>query len=37
MKAICNLHKTELVYDYEVGEWACMNCGYLYDEYTLVG
>ena len=35
MKAICNCGK-ELIFDKEVNEWACINCGYMYDEYELI-
>ena len=31
-KAICNCGK-ELIFDKKVNEWACINCGYMYDEY----
>jgi len=34
MKAICNCG-LELIFDKEVGEWACINCGYMFDEYEL--
>ncbi len=35
MGAICNCGQ-ELIFDNEVGEWACVNCGYMYDEYKLM-
>ena len=35
MKAICNCGK-ELIYDTEVKQWACINCGYMYDEYEVI-